>query len=140
MKVYALAALWCALVAAEAATAKTTLRQSVDLTDLGLSTEGGEARLYRVERRGARFCRIEADHYGETGKATKFFEFGAKLFAAEQREYSYEAPIYVNPNVKAYLSNKLTLMSREGRRVLTDDFRKYKSYFPAGEIANCSSF
>ena len=135
---FACAAICCAFVLAEAASAKTTLRQSVNLTDMGLSTEGGEVRLYRVERRGGRFCRIEAVHYGETGKATLLFEFGATLFAAERSQYRYGAPIYVDPNVKVRLDSRLTLKSREGRKKLGANFLEYKSYFPTGEIARCA--
>lgn len=132
------AAIACALASAGAAAATTTLRQSVDLTELGLSIEGGEARLYRVERRGVRHCRIEAIHYGESGKATLFFDFGAKLLAAERRDYGYASPLSVNPAVKVRLVSMLTLNSRAGRKELEADLVEYKSYFPTREIAQCS--
>ena len=140
MKVHWLVAVSCATLSAEAGVANSTLRQSVDLTDLGLSAEGGEARLYRVERRGVRYCRIEAVHYGETGKATLSFDFGATLLAAAKRDYGYASPLSVNARVKVRLVSELTLGSRSGRKELEADLIEYKSYFPTREIAQCAGF
>ena len=127
-----------ALVSANIAVAKTTRLQTVDLTDRQLSLEGGEARLYLVSEAKRQFCRIEVIHFGETGKAIYVFDFAAKLFGAERREYHYSGSIYRDSNVEAILTERTTLASRKGRTMLTKEFEEKKSFFDARQLANCS--
>lgn len=118
--------------------AKAVRLQTVNLNDRQMSTEGGEARLYRVKDAGRTFCRIEAIHYGETGKAIYVFDFGAKLFAAERREYRYDLPNYMDPGAKQTLTARTTLASREGRDSLPKDFAEYQSFFDARRLVRCA--
>lgn len=127
-----------ALVMADVAVAKTTRLQTVNLNDKLMSMEGGEARLYRVTNANGAFCRIEAIHYGETGKAIYVFDFAAKLFAAERRKYKYNLPIYMTSDAKETLSERTTLASSEGREALTKEFEEYKTFFDARQLAKCS--
>ena len=125
------------LVSADNAVAKPTVLQTVDLTDMNMSTEGGEARLYRANGVKHGRCKIAVVHYGESGKMTYVFEFDSKLYAAEAREYRYESPIYVNPNAKSILSRRNTLASRKGRETLPKDFDTYRALFDARRLARC---
>ena len=127
-----------ALLLAEAAVAKMTVLQIVDLTEAGMSTEGGEATLYRDNDAVGVVCKIEAIHYGETGRSILVFEFGSKLITAEANEYRYKTPLSVNPKAKLILSKKTTLSSRQGRESLTKEFETYKSLFDANNLAKCS--
>ena len=127
-----------ALLLADAAVAKMTVLQIVDLTGMAMSTEGGEATLYRDNDAVGRVCKIEAIHYGETGRTILVFEFGSKLLTAEATEYRYKTPLNVNPNAKLILSKKTTLASRDGRESLSKEFETYKSLFDAGSLAKCS--
>jgi hypothetical protein len=125
-----------ALLLAEAAVAKMTVLQIVDLTELGMSTEGGEATLYRDN--DTLDCRIEAIHYGETGRSILVFAFGSKLISAEATEYRYKTPLNVDPKAKLILAKKTNLESRAGRETLPTQFETYKSLFDAGNLAKCS--
>ena len=127
-----------ALVPTGVAVAKSTLLQTVDLTDMSMSTEGGEARLYRTGDLKHGVCRIEAVHFGEIGKAIYVFDFGSKLYAAERSEYRYDLPIHTSTNLKATLTEKTTLASREGRKTLLKDLETYKALFDARKLARCS--
>ena len=127
-----------ALLLAQAAVAKMTVLQIVDLTEAGMSTEGGEATLYRDNDAVGVVCKIEAIHYGETGRSILVFEFGSKLITAEVNEYRYKTPLSVNPKAKLILSKKTTLSSRQGRESLTKEFETYKSLFDANNLAKCS--
>ena len=126
-----------AVAPADIAIAKGTILQTVSLNDTDMSTEGGEARLYRTGDRRRGGCRIEAVHFGEAGKAVYVFDFGSKLHAAERREYHYDVPIHLDPHAKASLTATMTLESGEGRKLLAKDFAKYKALFAARNLARC---
>ena len=135
---------WCicgaicsALVLAGPAAAKSTVLQIVDLTELAMSTEGGEATLYRVNKVKHAVCRIEAIHLGETGKMIQVFDFGSKLYAAEQREYRYKAPLSIDPKAEPILAKTLTLTSEEGQKTLPKDFETFKALFDPTQLAKC---
>lgn len=139
MKVFSciFGALCAALAPASIASAKTTRLQTVNITERQLSLEGGEAILYRVDDGKRRFCRIEVIHYGETGKAIYVFDFAAKLFGSERREYHYSASIYDGSNYEAILTERTTLASRNGRKTLPNDFVESKAFFDARQLAKC---
>lgn len=138
LPIYVCGAAGAALLLAGSAVAKMTVLQIVDLTEAGMSTEGGEATLYRDNDAVGLVCKIEAIHYGETGRSILVFEFGSRLMTAEATEYRYKTPISVNPKAKLILNKKTTLSSREGREFLTKEFETYKSLFDAGNLAKCS--
>lgn len=127
-----------ALLLPSTAAAQWTVLQVVDLTELGMSTEGGEATLYRVPDALGAACKIEVIHFGETGKSISVFEFGRKLVAAETREYRYKVPLYVDAKAKPILTAKVTLASPKGREALPKEFEAYKSTFDPNQLAKCS--
>jgi len=134
---YICGAICSALVLAGTAVAKSTVLQIVDLSELSMSTEGGEATLYRVNKVKHAVCRIEAIHLGETGKMIQVFDFGSKLYAAEQREYRYKAPLSVDSKAEPILAKKITLTSEEGKQSLPKDFETYKALFDPSQLAKC---
>lgn len=117
--------------------AKNTVLQTVDLTDMGLSTEGGEAKLYRMANPKNGKCRIEAVHYGEMGKAVYSFNFGGTLLYAALREYRYSEPLMMGPKAKMTLAREVTLQSDEGAATLPTEFETYKTYFDAAVLKQC---
>ena len=127
---------WVALIAGTAA-AQQTVIQVIDLTDKGMSTEGGEATLYRVRNTSPTVCKIDVIHYGETGRSILEFEFRSKLQAAEAREYRYKVPLAEDPKAKPKLTNKVTMGSREGRQALQKQFEIYRSLFAASDLERC---
>jgi len=135
---YICAAVGSALLVTDIAVAQMAILQIVDLTDRAMSTEGGEATLYRVKFTKPTVCKIDVIHYGKTGRSILEFEFGSKLLAAEAREYHYDKPLTENPKAKAVLSKKITLVSREGRQSLPKEFETYKALFDANNLAKCA--
>ena len=121
------------------AVAKSTLLQTADLNDKNMSTEGGYAKLISVITSKGSWCRIEAIHYGEGGKTTYTFTFGSKLYTAEVKEYDYDHPIYMDPDVQIVRSRITNLQSGDGRRDLPKRFNEYKSFFSGSEIARCTA-
>ena len=117
--------------------AKSVTLQTVDLNDKDMSAEGGEATLYRVSIGKSVYCRIEAIHYGETGKAIYGFAFNPRLFSAVRREYQYEQPIYIDPGAKQTLTSTETLKTKEGSTTLPVAFREYRSFFEARNMSRC---
>lgn len=138
LPIYVCGAISSALLLTDGVVAQQAVLQIVDLTELGMSTEGGEATLYRVKYARPTVCKIDVIHYGETGRSILEFEFGSKLLAAEAREYRYEVPLAVNPNAKPVLSKKISMKSREGRQSLSKEFETYKSLFDASHLAKCA--
>lgn len=126
------------LLAPQAAQAATTLLQKVDLTDLGLSAEGGEAKLFRMTGSPLGRCKIETVHFGETGRTTYRFIFDARLRYAAMREYGYGAPLGTSPNVRMTLRREVLLVSAEGARTLPGEWAEAKGYFQARNLAACS--
>lgn len=135
---YLCGAVGSVLLLTDAVMAQMAVIQIVDLTERGMSAEGGEATLYRVKYAKPTICKIDVIHYGETGRSILEFEFGSKLLAAEAREYRYEEPLALNPKAKPVLSKKVKLESREGRQSLPKEFETYKSLFDASHLAICS--
>ncbi len=133
LSLYMCGAICSALTLAGTAAAKSTVLQIVDLSEMAMSTEGGEATLYRVNKVKHAVCRIEAIHLGETGKMIQVFDFGSKLYAAEQREYRYKADAKAEP----ILAKKITLTSEEGKTSLPKDFETYKAMFDPAQLAKC---
>jgi hypothetical protein len=138
-RVYFFASLSCAFGFANSAVAKPVLIQSVSLNGKLMSTEGGEARLYRIDRPSGPVCRIEAIHFGEMGKRTFSFTFGSELMAGSKTDYRYATPIYDDPTGKIVRTEKTTLSSKKGWRSLSKDLRSYKSVFGARNLAKCSA-
>ena len=130
-------AIGSALLITGAAVAQMTVIQVVDLSDKGLSTEGGEATLYRVKNSNPKLCKIDVIHYGEEGRSILEFEFGTKLRAAEAREYRYKVPLAVDPKAKPKLTKKTTMASRAGRESLQKEFETYKALFDPDDLAKC---
>jgi hypothetical protein len=129
---------FCAIsLATEPCAAKSVTLQTVDLNDKAMSTEGGEATLYRVSTGKSVYCRIEAIHYGETGKAIYGFAFNPRLFSAVRREYDYEQPIYIDPGARQTLTSTETLETKEGSATLPAAFREYRSFFDARNLSRC---
>ena len=130
-------AIGSALLMTGVAVAQMTVIQVIDLAEKGMSTEGGEATLYRVKNSNPKLCKIDVIHYGEEGRSILEFEFGTKLTAAEAREYRYKVPIAVDPKAKPKLIKKTTMASRAGREALQKEFETYKSLFDPVDLAKC---
>ena len=126
-----------ALLISGAGIAQQTVIQVIDLSEQGMSGEGGEATLYRVKNTRPTICKIDVIHYGETGRSILEFEFGTKLNAAESREYHYKVPLAEDPKAKPKLVNTVTMATREGRDALQKEFEKYKSLFAASDLEKC---
>jgi len=126
------------VVLANPAAAQWTVLQIVDLTELGMSTESGEATLYRLPDAGGANCKIQVVHFGETGKTIHDFEFGSRLSSAEKKEFRYKVPLSVNAKAKPILTEKLSLASPKGRDVLPKEFEAYKSAFDPKQLAKCT--
>ncbi len=122
----------------ERASAADTLLQTVDLTDQGWSTEGGEAKLFRVTNSRTGNCKIEAVHYGETGRTTYRFVFSDRLNYAARREYAYPEPIYLMKKVKMKLVSEVLLGSPEGKQLLSEEFLTYRAFFDPARLAACA--
>src|SRR4051794_36947444 len=106
------------------ARAKPRLLQTVDLTDLNMSTQGGYARLYSLSDHA--LCRMEVGLYGERGKVIYDFTFGSRLRDARVKEYEYEAPIYDDPDTKETLVSTTTLKDSHRMSALSKKFMEYK--------------
>ncbi len=132
------AALALAISVAAPATAKSIVLQTVNLNDREMSTEGGEATLYRVTSAKGAYCRIEAIHYGETGKAVLGFAFNPRLFSAVMRQYRYNLPIYWDGGGKVASVHTVTLETKEGAAHLPADFKEYLTFFDGRQLAKCS--
>ena len=138
MKAYACAALGLGILAAEPSSAKSITLQAVNLNDKEMSAEGGEATLYRVITAKGAYCRIEAVHYGETGKAVYGFAFKRRLFSAVRREYHYDPSDFTAPNLKIELADTQTLETKAGSATLPTAFKEYRSFFDVRQLAKCS--
>jgi hypothetical protein len=125
------------LAAAPALAADATL-QVVDLTDRGLSTEGGEARLFRMTNSSLGSCKIEVVHYGEMGRITYRFIFDQELRYAALREYSYAEHVAVSSRMKMTLRREVLLSSQEGRRELPAAYAENRSFFDSRKLALCN--
>ena len=123
--------------AAVPCSAKSVTLQTVDLNDKGMSTEGGEAKLYRVSTGKNVYCRIEAIHYGHGGKAIYGFAFKPRLFSAVRREYRYQQPIYIDPGAKQTLTSTETLKTKGGSATLPAAFKEYRSFFEVRKLESC---
>ncbi|WP_294124205.1 hypothetical protein [Sphingomonas sp.] len=130
-------AIGSAVLISGTAIAQQTVIQVIDLSEKGMSTEGGEATLYRVRNTRPTICKIDVIHYGETGRSILEFEFGAKLNAAEAREYRYKVPLAEDPHAKPKLIKAVTMATREGRETLQKEFETYKSFFSASDLEKC---
>ena len=132
----ALALPW--LVSASAAMAADITLQVVDLTDKGLSTEGGEAKLFRMTNSTAGACKIEVVHYGEMGRITYRFIFDRALRFAARREYSYAEHVAVSSRMKMTLRREVLLASPEGSRELTTAYVESRAFFDSRKLAQCN--
>lgn len=130
----------CASLAAPAvAASELTLLQSVDVSETMPSTDGGVAELYRVSgslaQRGR--CRIEAVHYGESGRMEYRFEFGPDLNHAESRDYDYNLPYYMEGGGQV-ASVTIESMSDGDAGKFRELFPEYKAVFDAAELRKCA--
>ena len=137
LPLYICASVGLAALIAGAAAAQQTVIQVIDLTEKGMSTEGGEATLYRVKNSWPTICKIDVIHYGETGRSILEFEFRSKLQAAEEREYRYRVPLAEDPKAKPKLTKKVTMANKTGRETLQKEFETYKSLFAASDLEKC---
>lgn len=138
MPLYLCGAIGSALLLTDVAVAQMAVLEIVDLTEAGMSGEGGEATLYRVKNARPTICKIDVIHYGEGGRSILEFEFGSKLLAAEAREYRYKTPPSENPRAKPVLRKRMVLASGEGRQLLPKEFERFRSLFSASQLAKCS--
>jgi hypothetical protein len=127
------------LALAQPALADDTLLQTVDLADQGWSTDGGEAQLFRLAKTRTGNCKIEAIHYGESGRTTYRFVFSDKLNYAARREYRYAKPYYLMEKFEMKLVREVLLSSREGKRMLPEEFATYRAFFDHARLAECSA-
>ena len=121
------------------ASAADVLLQTVDLIDQGWSAEGGEVKLFRVTKMTTGNCKIEAVHYGETGRTTYRFIFSQRLNFAAKREYRYPESIATMKKVEMKLVSEILLNSELGKEMLPMDFDTYKAFFDPAMLAACSS-
>jgi hypothetical protein len=132
------AALCLTNLSAASFAAKPVILQTVDLNDKNMSAQGGEAKLYRITTAKGSYCRIEAIHYGETGKALYGFAFNRRLFSAVRREYHYDPADFTAPNLKIELADTQTLETKKGSATLPTAFKEYRSFFDPRQLARCS--
>jgi hypothetical protein len=125
----------CVATAAFAASAKSTLLQTVEVE--GMSTDGGEAKLYRASKPVLAPCRIDVMIYGEHGRAGFVFMFDSRLLAATRTEYRYNLPYYMKNGGRIASTHSVTLRSAEGRKQLQAAFRDFKPLFDPRKIAQC---
>lgn len=126
------------LLSSSAALAAETTLQVVDLTDKGLSTEGGEARLFRMTNSTLGACKIEVVHYGEMGRITYRFIFDRALRYAALREYSYAEHVATSSRMKMTLRREVLLASPEGSRELLGSYAEYRGFFDPRKLAQCN--
>src|SRR3954471_16733795 len=96
----------CAAAALGAASAKPILLQSIDIW--GMSTEGGEGKLYRATTPALAPCRMDVLLYGEMGKTGWSFTFGSRLLSATRTEYSYDRPFYMKGGGRVVSTHSIT--------------------------------
>ena len=131
------AAVCATALAPSPCSATSVTLQTVDLTDKGMSIEGGETTLYRISNGKKVHCRIEAIHYGEGGKTIYGFAFNPRLFSATRREYGYNHPIYVDTPLMQRLTGTETLKTKGGAATLPAAFSEYRSFFDRRKLATC---
>jgi hypothetical protein len=125
----------CVVTAAFAARTKSTLLQTVEVE--GMSTDGGEAKLYHANTAALAPCRMDVMIYGEHGRAGFVFMFGSRLLAATRTEYRYNLPYYMKNGGRVASTHSVTLRSTEGRKQLQAAFRDFKPLFDPRNIAQC---
>lgn len=112
--------------------------QVVDLSDKGFSTEGGEAKLFRLVNSRLGACKIEVVHYGETGRTALRFIFDRRLRFAARREYGYNGHIATTSNLKVTLRREINLASAEGAREFPAAYAESRGHFDASRLAQCN--
>lgn len=136
-------ALCCAALLAaassEAGAAKPTLLQSVEIE--GMSTDGGEGKLYRATKPALAPCRMDVMLWGESGRAGWTFMFGSRLLAGTSAEYHYNRPYYMKGGGRVASVRSITLesASAKDRKQLQDDFADFKAKFDPRKLAQCNS-
>jgi hypothetical protein len=125
------------LLAAPSLAIDSTL-QVVDLSEKGMSTEGGEARLLRMANSNLGSCKIEVVHYGEMGRTTYRFMFDRALRYAARREYSYAEHFAASSRSKMTLRREVLLSSQEGARELPIAYVEYRGFFDPRKLALCN--
>ena len=127
----------CAAAAPEVVFAKPILLQTVDVE--GMSTDGGEAKLYRATKPALAPCRIDVMLLGESGRAGWVFMFGSRLLSARSTDYRYNLPYYMPGGGKVASMHSITLRSAADRKQLTVDFTHFKGLFDPRTLAQCSN-
>ena len=127
-----------ALALGTPALAADRVLQVVDLSDKGMSTEGGEAKLFRLIGSPNGTCKIEVTHNGETGYTSLRFVFDRQLRFAAQRTYSYDGHIFELTNLKPRLTREINLSSPEGARELPPMYSEYRAFFDPAKLAQCN--
>lgn len=118
--------------------AKSVRLQTIDLSDRGMSSEGGEAILYRVIDGKSIYCRIAVVHFGETGKTTLGFAFNPRLFSAVQRNYDYATSVNLDPRAKIVRVRVESLKTKAGAATLPAAFPQYRSLFDSRKLRACA--
>lgn len=127
-----------ALALATPALAADRVLQVVDISDKGMSTEGGEAKLFRLVNSRLGACKIEVVHFGEMGRTTLRFLFDSRLRFAARREYSYNGHIASITNLRMTLRREVNLSSPEGARELPAAYAEYRALFDPAKLAQCT--
>jgi hypothetical protein len=128
---------FCTAAIPGAASGKPTLLQTVEVK--GMSTDGGEAKLYRASKAALAPCRIDVMLYGESGRTGFVFMFGSRLLAATRTDYRYNLPYYMKNGGRVAFTQSSTLKTADGRKQLTADFRDFKALFDPRRLAQCKT-
>jgi hypothetical protein len=127
----------CASAALGATSAKPVLLQTVDIW--GMSTEGGEGKLYRATKPALAPCRIDVLLYGEMGRTGWSFTFGSRLLSATRTNYSYNRPFYMKGGGRVASTHSITMRRETNRKQLMTDFAEFKALFDPRKLAQCNS-
>jgi hypothetical protein len=121
----------------EAGVAQSKLLQSVEIE--GMSTDGGEGKLYRATKPALAPCRMDVMLWGESGRAGWTFMFGSRLVSATSTEYRYNRPYYMKGGGRVGSTHSITLASAKDRKQLQADFADFKAKFDPRKLAQCET-
>jgi hypothetical protein len=129
----------CAFMAAGCAVktknSKTLLQENLN-SALFASAEGGESRLFQVEYEGIRYCQIETQIFGETGRADQIFKFNQNFSTGSIARYRYDKPFYIDPNAKAIVESKTEGDVTKNPQI-RESFEDSKKLFSEKNINEC---
>lgn len=125
------------LLIAGTAHAADPVLQVVDLSEKGMSSEGGEAKLFRLTNSRLGACKIEVVHFGEMGRTTLRFLFDRQLRFAARREYSYSGHIASTPDPVMTLRSEANLSSPGAAGELRLAYAEYRAMFDPAKLSRC---